>query len=94
MEIPDGFADFFGPFPNENTMGLDPKQDQVFRVERSLYGLKQSPRQRAKKLWTILSKMGYRQLQSDNAIYVNDADKVILCTYVHDFLTGAESPAS
>lgn len=94
MEIPKGFAEFFTEFPEENDIGYDASRDQVLELLKSLYGLKQAPRQWQKRLKAILIKLGYKRLSSDNAVYISYSDRVIIITYVDDFLIMGPSRAN
>jgi hypothetical protein len=86
LNFPEGFEVVLSAFPAENTIGYDPSRDQVLEVLKSLYGLKQSPRQWAKKLKEAFSSLGFTQLQSDNTLFIHYQRKLIICTYVDDFL--------
>jgi len=86
IEIPDGMALFFEEHPEENTIGFDACKDQVLLVLRSLYGLKQAPRQWQKALKRVLLSLGFIQLKSDNAVFINYKQRLVLCTYVDDML--------
>jgi len=94
MEIPEGMALFFNENPEENTIGFDATKKQILRVLRALYGLKQAPRQWQKALKHALDSLGFVQLRSDNAVFVHHHEKLIICTYVDDFLImGPETSA-
>ena len=76
-KIPEGWTD-------ENGNPIPP--GMVARLNRPLYGLKQAP-----KLWQIklrkgLKKLGFKQLKSDNALYINRKTMVMIATHVDDFL--------
>ena len=59
-----------------------------WRLEKSLYGLKQSPRLWNEKLHEYLTSLGFTRLESDYGIYfVGDGDSLMLITvYVDDIL--------
>jgi hypothetical protein len=81
MEQPEGFCD-------------DP--GKVWRLKKSLYGLKQSPRAWNKKFNLFLEKFGLTRTRSDSCVYVrNDKDNfVILGLYVDDGLLCASKEES
>lgn len=60
--------------------------NMVCRLLKSLYGLKQSPRQWHKKLRSVLESMGFKRLKSDHSIYLymKDDIRVILPVWVDD----------
>jgi hypothetical protein len=62
------------------------KEHHVYRLKKSLYGLKQSPRQWYLKLHDTFVDLGFKRLPSDNSIYVwaKDKVKVIIPVYVDD----------
>ena len=91
IEIPFGLEEFFAWYPKENTIGFDPKKDQVLEVLWSLYRLKQAPRQWQKVLKKALAKLGFIQLKSDNAIFIYYKLKIIIVIYVDDFLVMSPS---
>lgn len=45
------------------------KEDYVCKLKRSLYGLKQSPRQWYKRLDSFMLKIGYRKHEYDCCVY-------------------------
>ncbi|MDB5911072.1 MAG: hypothetical protein JWP34_5189 [Massilia sp.] len=86
MEVPEGMRLFFDRFPKENSIKFDSGSNQVLRVLRSLYGLKQAPRQWARSLKKALKGLNFVQSRADEAIFINYAQRLIVCTYVDDFL--------
>lgn len=86
MEIPDGLQDYLRKFSDENSVGLDPRKDQVLLLLKALYGLKQAPRQWQKSLKSTLNKLGFTQLQSDTAVFIHYTKQVIVIAYVDDML--------
>jgi hypothetical protein len=59
-----------------------------------LYGLKQSPRLWQQHVKKALKSLGFRSINRDNYIYINDKTKCIIITYVNDFLlTGLDRGA-
>ena len=66
---------------------VEPGQEHlVCRLKKSLYGLKQSPRQWYQKLHETFTSMGFKRCPSDNSIWVwaKDKVKVIIPVYVDD----------
>ncbi len=65
------------------------KPNHVCRLDKSLYGLKQSPRAWNLALHEHLLKIGFRQVSTDMCVYVyntDGADQVVLAIYVDDIL--------
>jgi hypothetical protein len=60
--------------------------NMVFRLRKSLYGLKQAARQWSKKLRGVLEGIGYTRLRSNNSIYIysNGDIKVIVPVFIDD----------
>jgi hypothetical protein len=60
--------------------------NMVFRLRKSLYGLKQAARQWNKKLRSVLKGIGYSRLRSDNSIYIYSKGdiKVIVPVFIDD----------
>ena len=66
--------------------------NQVYRLQKSLYGLKQAARQWNKKLHDTLTTMGFKQLESDRSIYIFIWDDVhIIIPIFIDDITFASS---
>jgi len=65
----------------------------VFRLRKSLYGLKQAARQWSKKLRGVLEGIGYSRLRSDNSIYIycKGDIKVIVPVYIDDITLVSKS---
>ncbi|GJU03347.1 ribonuclease H-like domain-containing protein [Tanacetum coccineum] len=76
MTLPDGYND-------EN-------KSKVCRLNKSLYSLKQAPRQWNAKLTTALAEHGFKQSKFDYSLYTkHNGDKFIaLLVYVDDIITG------
>ena len=55
--------------------------NMVFRLRKSLYGLKQAARQWNKKLRGVLEGIGYTRLRSDSSIYTPKVTSRSLCQY-------------
>jgi hypothetical protein len=81
MEQPEGFS--------------QPGQEHlVCKLKKSLYGLKQSPRQWYKRFDSYMIKIGYRRCEYDCCVYVRSLDNgsfIFLLLYVDDMLIAAKS---
>jgi hypothetical protein len=79
MEQPEGFS--------------QPGQEHlVCKLKKSLYGLKQSPRQWYKRFDSYMIKIGYRRCEYDCCVYVKSLDDgsfIFLLLYVDDMLIAA-----
>ena len=78
MSQPEGFA-------------VPGKEHLVCRLKKSLYGLKQSPRQWYQKLNETFMQLGFRRIQSDNCIYVwaKDGLRIMIPVFVDDLTLAA-----
>jgi hypothetical protein len=78
MTQPEGFA-------------VPGKEHLVCRLKKSLYGLKQSPRQWYHKLNETFIQLGFRRIQSDNCIYVwaKDGQRIMIPVFVDDLTLAA-----
>jgi predicted GNAT superfamily acetyltransferase len=61
-------------------------KDDVAKLLKVLYSLKQAPRLWQQFLAAALQELGFEPLDSDNCIYLNSTIKVIIVTYIDDFL--------
>jgi len=77
--------------PGWMEMGQLLSKDDVAKLLKALYGLKQAPRLWQQFLAAALQELGFEPLDSDNYIYFNSTTKVIIVTYVDDFLIVAKS---
>ena len=75
MEQPPGFTDTSKP-------------DHVCRLRRSLYGLRQAPRQWYKRLFSALINQGFRVSPADSSLfcYVKNNIKLFILVYVDDII--------
>lgn len=83
MEQPEGFVD--KRFP-----------DKVCRLKKSLYGLKQSPRQWNKRFDDFVRAQGYTRSEYDSCVYFKQSDKgvyVYMLLYVDDILIASTDKA-
>ena len=76
----------------EQPPGFEKKGDLVCRLKKSLYGLKQSPRQWYKLLDQFLRDKSYRRSDVDPCIYVKeDKDLIMIALYVDDLIIASKS---
>ncbi|KAF7760461.1 hypothetical protein Agabi119p4_11137 [Agaricus bisporus var. burnettii] len=70
--------------------------NMVFRLRKSLYGLKQAARQWNKKLRGVLEGIGYSRLRSDSSIYIYSKGdiKVIVPIFIDDITLVSKSDAA
>ena len=70
--------------------------NRVYRLLKSLYGLKQAARQWNKKLHDTLIAMGFKRLESDHAIYifVRDDVRIIIPVFIDDITFASSNPAA
>ena len=76
MEQPEGFL-------------VKGKEDYVCKLKKSLYVLKQAPRQRCMKFETVTGEQGYKKCSSDHCVFIqrfSGDDLIILLLYVDDIL--------
>ena len=80
MKIPDGYD-----IPNS--------ENQVLRLLRPLYGLKQSGREWNAKAKGLFRSMGFMAINSDCCVFLNQSEPpVIIALYVDDLLIFSDSP--
>jgi hypothetical protein len=67
--------------------------NQVCRLRKSLYGLKQSARQWNKKLHSALTEMGFSRIESDRSVYIysNGEVRIIVPIYIDDITLASKS---
>src|SRR5215469_8592877 len=68
-------------------------KDTVLKLIKSIYGLKQSPRLWHQKLDSVLQTLGFKKVQSDNALWVYQLDgvRIILPVFVDDMTIVSKS---
>ena len=72
---------------------IEGKEGHVYRLKKSLYGLKQSPRQWYLRFDTIMIEHGYSRSKYDSCVYyrkLTDGSFVNLLLYVDDMLIAAK----
>jgi hypothetical protein len=69
------------------------KEDLVFKLKRSLYGLKQSPRQWFKRFDSFILAHGFKRSQYDSCVYIKfvNGSPIYLPLYVDHMLIAAKS---
>ena len=69
------------------------KEDLVCKLKRSLYGLKQSPRQWYKRFDSFMLAHGFKRSQYDSCVYIKfvNGSPIYLLLYVDDMLIAAKS---
>jgi len=69
------------------------QEKMVLRLQKSLYGLKQSPYAWNKELDTYLQSLGFKPTESERCIYVGkwDDTTIYLLVYVDDIIVGASN---
>jgi hypothetical protein len=68
------------------------KEEFVCKLKRSLYGLKQSPRQCYKKVDSFMMAHGFKRYTYDSCVYIKfvDGSPIYLLLYVDDMLIAAK----
>jgi hypothetical protein len=69
------------------------KEDLVYKLKRSLYGLKQSPRQWYKRFDLFMFAHGFKRSQYDSCVYIKfvNGSPIYLPLYVDNMLIAAKS---
>nr|ABA97637.1 retrotransposon protein, putative, Ty1-copia subclass [Oryza sativa Japonica Group] len=69
------------------------KEDYVCKLKRSLYGLKQSPRQWYKRFDSFMLSHGFKRSEFDSCVYIKfvNGSPIYLLLYVDDILIAAKS---
>jgi len=74
---------------------VPPKPGQVYKMRKSLYGLRQASKQWYEKLSIVLIASGYTQLQSDFSLFTKQSATgsfIVILVYVNDMiLTGNDA---
>ena len=70
----------------EQPTGYDDGSGRVCRLNKSLYGLKQSPRVWYQTLQQFLATKGYHRTNADHSVFYNRDNGTILAAYVDDLL--------
>ena len=72
---------------------IEGKEDHVYRLKKSLYGLKQSPRQWYLRFGTFMIEHDYSRSKYDSCVYhrkLNDGSFIYLFLYIDDMLIAAK----
>lgn len=77
--------EFFKLHP-EDAQRLGYSEEGIIELKKPLYGLKQSGACWQRRVREIMKKNGYYPLISDNSIYYSKITKIIIASYVDDFL--------
>ena len=72
-------------------MGLLLTKEDITKLLKALYRLKQAPRLWQQFLATALLELGFKPLKSDDYIYYNLDTKIIIIIYIDDFLIVSRS---
>ncbi|CAN1141771.1 Retrovirus-related Pol polyprotein from transposon TNT 1-94 [Linum perenne] len=83
MTLPPGYEKTLGP-------------GKVCRLNKSLYGLKQSPRAWFEKFGTVVKRFGFIQSQADHTMFINHLPNnklVVLIVYVDDIIVTGDDEA-
>ena len=83
VEIPPGYANLITDI--RLSLPLVPGA-LACRLSKALYGLKQSAMLWLKKIQATLKELGFTPLNSDECVYRNSESRIIIITYVDDFL--------
>src|SRR5436190_11897723 len=87
MKIPGGMDDYIKAFLQSKDLDSNGNHGQVLRLRKSLYGLKQSPREWNRDIDTKLRKLGYRQSEADPNLYIPTfKNGCFILLYVDDML--------
>lgn len=76
--------------PKWKASGTNLTDDEVALLLQALYGLKQSPRLWQNTLRQALKSLGFEPLVSDACVYINRQARILVVTYVDDFLAIAK----
>ena len=85
MKIPDGYAE---------RKGITLAKTDVFRLKKSIYGLKQASRQWVLKFSAALSRLGFTTGTSDHTLFLkslNDGHFLAVLVYVDDIIVSGSS---
>ena len=74
-------------------IGMTVKDGHVLRLRKSLYGLKQSPREWNANLDNNLIKMKFIRINADSCVYIRTTNScvVIIAVYVDDLIIAGSS---
>ena len=77
--------------PGWQEMGNLLTKEDVVKLLKALYGLKQAPRLWQQHLAAALKQLGFDLLESDDCLYFSPETRIIIVTYIDDFLIVARS---
>lgn len=68
-------------------------KDYIYKLNISLYGLKQSPRQRNKQFEQYISSIGFERSKYDTSVYLKlvSEDRFIVLLYIDDILIASNN---
>lgn len=85
------YGDLEEPIYMEQPEGFDDNPNKVWKLKRSLYGLKQSPRQWNKKFRSFLEERKLSVSDQDNCVFYRKEPLLIIAIYVDDGLVFAKN---
>src|SRR5579871_4140441 len=62
------------------------QQNQVYKLNKYLYGFKQSPRVWNKSINEFFNKYNFYYMNSDHRIYINDQSRIIIEIWIDDLI--------
>lgn len=74
----------------EEPEGYKTNENSVWKLKKSLYGLKQSPRKWNEKFTEELERLNFVQLEVDNCILIKHSPMIIIAIYVDDAIICAK----
>lgn len=70
----------------EQPTGFINNSNKCCKLKKALYGLKQSPRVWYETLSVFLQELGFKPLESDYSVFINNTENIIIAIYVDDIL--------
>jgi hypothetical protein len=87
VELPPGYHDYRTALGQTNA-----PNDTVCLLNKALYGLKQSANVWQRKVVSVLAKLGFYPLNADECLFRNPKTRILITTYVDDFLLFGRDP--